>query len=177
MLFADPLSLILAILALVVAIITAIYTGIQARKATEAFLFEQQLAHGNAVMHFTDRFFELLKAGPPVKQINYPDWAYQFWSLHAAEFYFFHHSMLPTFMYSLWMMDLAELYSGTDGQRVRDSHIQYLKEYSFHYDKMTSFYSELFRLAQSYRDDATRNREVVKFVKTWIEQNRQTSLV
>ena len=173
----DPLSLTLAGAALVVSIVTAFYTGRQARKASEALLLEQRLAHGNSVMHFSDRFFELLKSGQPVKQIGKPDWAYQFWSLHATEFYFFHHSMLPSFMYSLWMMDLAELYSGTDGQRVRESHVQYLKEYSFHYDKMSTFYSELFRLAQSYSDDATRNREVVSFVKRWIEQNRETSLI
>ncbi len=172
----ELLSVSIAIFALAVAGATAIYTRTQAKRATEALALQQQIARGDAVMHFTDRFFDLLKSGEPIKQISNPDWAYQFWSLHATEFYFFHHGLLPPFMYSLWMIDLSELYSGADGSKVRESHVQYLKEYSFHYHEMTSFYSELYKLAKDYGDNATRNRKVTDFVTSWIGQNRRVTL-
>jgi hypothetical protein len=172
----ELLSITIAIVALILSAATVVYTHIQTKRAKEAVVFQQQIARGDAVMHFTDRFFDLLRTGEPLRQISDPDWAYQFWSLQASEFYFFHHGLLPPFMYSLWMIDLAELYSGIDGQKVRETHVKYLKEYSLHYHEMTSFYSELYKLAKDYSDNATRNRKVAEFVTIWITQNRRVAL-
>jgi hypothetical protein len=169
----ELLSILIAIAALLVAGFAAFSTRTQAMRATEALAFQQQIARGDSIMHFTDRFFDLLKSGEPIKKIVDSDWAYQFWSLHAAEFYFFHHGLLPSFMYSLWMIDLADLYGGIEGRRVRESHMQYLKEYVYHYDVMTSFYSELFKIATDYSDSATRNRKVADHVTGWIEGNKK----
>ena len=53
----ELLSVTIAIFAIAVAGATAIYTRTQAKRATEALALQQQIARGDAVMHFTDRFF------------------------------------------------------------------------------------------------------------------------
>ncbi len=172
----ELLSVVLSLAALLVAGYSAVYTRLQARKAGETLAFQQQLARGDAVMHFTDQYFDLLKSGEPIDLISNRDWAYQFWRLHSTEFYFFHHGILPAFMYSLWMIDLVDLYGGGKGQQARDSHVRYLEDYAFHYETMSSFYSEIYRLSRDYSDDATRNRRVAEFVASWAGKHRHGPL-
>jgi hypothetical protein len=131
-------------------------------------------------MHFTDRFFELLKVGNVDeteaslhrKILNDSAWAYQFWSLHATEFYFFHNGVLPDFMYSLWMVDLAKMYASDDGEKIWKSHSEYLSTYSSHYDDMCDFFEELYKFARSQMTEGERNENIADFVHTWREKNR-----
>ncbi len=172
----ELISVIVAITALVASIITVAFSGIQTRRATQALLLQQQIERGNAVIHFTSRFFDLVKEGGTFRQFDNPDWAYQFWSLHATEFYFFQYGILPTFMYSLWMIDLASLYSGNDGQFIRETHTKYLNTYSFNYPDMIFFFNEIYELARTAGDENLRNRKVAEFVTTWITENRKSIL-
>ncbi len=126
----ELISVVAAVIAVVFSAVALFFNGIQTKRATQAQTLNQQLMRGDAVMHFTSRFFDLMKNGEPVKRFQDADWAYQFWSLHATEFYFFQHSVLPVFMYSLWMIDLAKLYCGAEGEKARSSHVQYLNTYS-----------------------------------------------
>jgi hypothetical protein len=123
-------------IALIISAVAAFYTYRQAQKADQALAQGYQLAQSNAVMHFADRFFDLMKESKgDIAQTIIDDqkWANQFWSLHATEFYFFHHNWLPTFMYSLWMVDLAGMYAGPNGEAVRKLHKTYLEIYALNY--------------------------------------------
>ncbi len=171
------------VISVVAAIVTAcaatgavIFSGIQSQRATESLILSQELERGNVVMHFTDRFLDLVKQGSPESKLSEPEWAYQFWSLHATEFFFFHHGILPTFMYSLWMIDLANFYSGTNGQEIRQSHLQYLNNYSFLYPEMSEFYKQIYEFAGSGGDEKVRNRGVAEFVASWIGTHKRTRL-
>jgi hypothetical protein len=149
------------------------------KKADQSILLSQQTTKFDAVMHFTDRFFELLKVGKVDetdaslhrKILNDSTWAYQFWSLHATEFYFFHNRVLPEFMYSLWMVDLAEMYASEQGEQIWKSHLKYLSNYSMHYEKMCEFYEQLYGLAKSARSQDEKNKSIADFVHTWREKN------
>ncbi len=169
----ELISIIVATAALLVSVVAVLFSGIQTKRATEALLLDQQLSRGNAVIHFTSRFFDLLQNGDPFKKIENPDWSYQFWSLHATEFYFFHHGMLPIFMYSLWIIDLAKLYCGNNGQNIRASHKDYLNTYSLNYSEMIEFFNKIYELAKTCGDDNLRNKEVAKFVASWITENKK----
>ena len=170
------LSLSIVVLALLISFVGVIFNGVQAKKTAETLVMNQQLERANAVIHFTSRFFDLVKDGEPSAELSQPQWAYQFWSLHATEFYFFHHSILPTFMYSLWMIDMAKLYSGLTGQAARQSHVQYLNTYSFNYPEMISFFNDLHEIARTCDDENMRNRKVAEFVTSWIAKNRRSAL-
>lgn len=143
----EQVSFMIALIAAGSAVASAVFTGYQARRATDALKFSQQVERGGAVIHFTDRFFELTKAGPPEQLIDDPAWAYQYWSLLATEFYFFHSGILPTFLYSLWMADLAALFSGPAGEAAIESQRTYMKRYVFNYPEMGEFFSELHSLS------------------------------
>lgn len=149
------------------------------RQARQANQLTQQVARGETISHFTDRFFDLLKdvKHPSLQQqlLNESGWAHQFWSLHATEFYFFHHGILPRFMYALWMVYLAELYSGPDGARIWDAHKTYLDTYSLDYNDMYEFYAEIYRIASVTDSPQKQNREVAAWVERWIRKNRRQS--
>lgn len=136
----------------------------------------QQFARSNAVIHFTSRFFDLIKDGEPTQKFADPSWAHQFWSLQATEFYFFHHGMLPAFMYELWMIELAKMYSGPNGQQIITSHINFLDSYSFNYPDMIDFYNQLQETAKANADGNLRNRKVAEFVKTWCTAHTKSLL-
>lgn len=55
-----------AIFAVLVSSIAILFNAIQTKRLTEANLMEQQFARSNAVVHFTSRFFDLIKDGEPV---------------------------------------------------------------------------------------------------------------
>jgi hypothetical protein len=183
---AEQISLGVALGGLAIATVALVFNGLQTRrsakllqlnifqaqKTAEHLLLDQQLARGNAVVCFTGRFFDLLKEGKGKElseDIQDPNWAYQFWSLHATEFFFFQHGMLPTFMYILWMIDLGELYSGSGGQAVYQSHSNYLQTYSVNYHEMTKFFESIHNLA-TISDQKSRNTEIWNYVDGWIKQ-------
>jgi len=166
------LTLGIALLSLLIALIAAYSTHLQWREASRANIQTRQLASGDVIMHFTDRFFDLLKDGDPAEKVlNDDNWAYMFWSLHATEFYFFHHGLLPKFMYTLWMSDLVNLYRSESGDRIRDSHVRYLDVYSQDYDAMCSFYEYVFVLSRGAKDEERRNRELSQWITSWYSQN------
>ena len=135
----------------------------QADLAADANDRASQIAHGQAVIHFSSRYFDLMNRGP---RFYDPRWTYQFWSLHSTEFYFFHMGWLPDFMYELWMVELASMYSA-HGQ-VWTSHEEYLNCYSINYPEMWNFFRKLRELASRQGDDdSPPSADVQVFVKSW----------
>lgn len=176
------LELGLSMLALLVSVLSAafsvLYTRKQAQEAEKDVLLSIQVAKADAISHFTDRFFDLLKdvqSGSLEKHLlENSAWAYQFWSLQATEFYFFHYGILPVFMYTLWMGDLAELYACSDGEKIREAHVKYLNVYSLNYSAMTDFFTELYQIAKQHDDQKARNQRISAWIKDWIAENRRT---
>jgi hypothetical protein len=116
----EMISVIVGLIALLISAGALVFNGIQIRQASMGLNANQQLERGTAVLHFTSRFFDLVKEGRPEANLANPKWAYEFWSLHTSEFYFFHHGILPVFMYTLWMMDLV-LFRGKWGTEQKKS--------------------------------------------------------
>jgi hypothetical protein len=172
----ELLSSVIAIVAVAMSIAAVVYNGVQVKQAAKAILLQQQIERGNAVMHFTERYFELVKEGDTFKKFNDETWSYQFWSLHATEFYFFHHGILPEFMYSLWIIDLANLYSQNSQVSIRASHTDYLQAYSSNYPEMIEFYSRINEIAKHDDDVNLRNNDVAVFVNNWISKNKRELL-
>ncbi|MBK6708861.1 MAG: hypothetical protein IPG51_00750, partial [Chloroflexi bacterium] len=114
----ETIALVIAILSLVV---STIYNAYQTRQSSKAYLLNQQIERGNAIIHFNSKFAELTSKINREQQFGDPDWANKFWSLHAMEFYFFHHGIIPESIYALWMMDVARLYSSQNKVQIRDS--------------------------------------------------------
>lgn len=175
----SQIALVVSGISFIATLLAALYARWQANNAAESNQLTRQFARSNAIMHFTDRFFDLLKevkdGDLSHKLLSDPDWRYQFWSLQATEFYFFHRGLLPTFMYSLWMTDLANLYAGANGEQIRQSHQQYLENYSLHYVKMSTFFDEIFRLAASNSHERSRNHALVDFIRQWIKDHKDES--
>ena len=172
----EIISVAAAISALLVSAVAIFFNAVQTKRLTEANLMEQQFARSNAVIHFTSRFFDLIKDGEPTQKFADPIWAHQFWSLQATEFYFFHHGMLPAFMYELWMIELVKLYSGANGPQIMKSHNEFLGSYSFNYPDMIEFYNHLHETAKTNVDGNARNRKVAKFVKNWCSTHKKSLL-
>jgi len=172
----EVISVLAAIGALLISSVAVFFNALQTKRLTEANLMGQQFARSDAVIHFTSRFFDLIKDGEPPGSFADPNWAYQFWSLQATEFYFFHHGMLPVFMYELWMIELARLYTGPGGHQIRQSHIHSLDSYSFNYPDMIDFYNQLYEMARANSDGNLRNRKVAQFVSSWCSEHRKTSM-
>jgi hypothetical protein len=134
----------------------------QADLAADANDRARQIAHGQAVIHFSSRYFDLMNRG---RRFDDTRWTYQFWSLHSTEFYFFDMGWLPEFMYELWMVELASMY-GAHGQ-VWTSHEEYLNSYSTNYPEMWDFFRRIHELASRQDDDSPPSAEVQAFVKNW----------
>lgn len=162
------ISTVIAVWALIVARQSARATQSQADRAAEANRYTRQIGQSEAVIHFTSRFFDLMREGP---KFNDPHWAYQFWSLHASEFYFFHQKWLPFFMYRLWMVELGSMYVDTPDSWA--SHERYLAYYSSNYPEMCDFFRDINSIAMTHRNDlASRNRKIEEFVGRWIEEKQ-----
>jgi len=152
-----------------------LFAGIQARRASQTFQFTQQIQRSEAVAHFTGQFLSLLAGGDPGKLIHNADWAYRFWSLQSTEFYFFHHGILPRFIYTLWMVDLAALYSGPSGRRAIDTYEEFMTSYAVNYPAMVDFFGGIRNLACADCDADERSRRVARYVEEW-QQQHQTRL-
>jgi hypothetical protein len=155
-----------------VSISAVFYSARQTGLAVSALQLNQQVSRAQSVIHFTNRFFDLVEKGEPCNRFNDQNWIYQFWSLHATEFYFFHHGIIPTFMYSLWMIDLAALYDCSNGPAIRETHKNYLESYSLNYIEMIEFYHSIYEIARDCDDVILRNRKVSRFVMDWIGKNK-----
>jgi hypothetical protein len=151
-------------LAAILAVAFSFYAIIQSRQSHK---FSEKVMISQTVIHFTDRFFDLMKGVSSIedKLLADPDWRYQFWSLHAKEFYFFDKGALDAFMYSLWMADLAELYASRKGEEIWKTHDKYLNVYVHSYGKMKHFYEYIRHLAVTVPDPSRRNEEIRSFVK------------
>jgi hypothetical protein len=170
---AAPIS-VAALIALVVSAMALVFNSIQTRNAIKALSMTQTLARGNAVFHFTNRYFDLVRDGDPAQMLDDAKWSYQYWSLHATEFYFFHHGMLPSFMYSLWMFELAGVYRSK--QHTREAHSEHLRIFSAGYPEMVEFFNDLYDTARRCEDDILRNREVAKLVGTWAAKSKTITI-
>jgi hypothetical protein len=173
------LSETLAVLALVVSVFTVWYIARQVEQATEAYRFTQQVEKGTAVIHFTAQFSELLEAGDPLQQFVPPTspekvaWQNRYWSLLGTEFYFFHHGLLPEFMFSLWVANLAELYRSEHGSGAWESHRRFMEAYSVEYPEMLEFFAEVHLLAETTGDNLAMRQAVSARVRDWIAANRR----
>jgi len=135
----------------------------QSDVAEQAVLDAQQTAQSAAVIHFTNRYFDLMGNGPKFED---PDWTSEYWSLHATEFYFFDNNWIPRFMYELWMVELVFTY------RIhplsRSSHQHYVKRYALNYPDMATFFNELVRISEAeFSDDVARQVAITNYVAHW----------
>ncbi|MBK7916498.1 MAG: hypothetical protein IPJ94_09590 [Chloroflexi bacterium] len=74
----ETIALVIAILSLVV---STIYNAYQTRQSSKAYLLNQQIERGNAIIHFNSKFAELTSKINREQQFGDPDWANKFWSL------------------------------------------------------------------------------------------------
>src|SRR5919199_4092511 len=162
------LSLFFATAALVVSLIGVVFNGLQIRRATQTLRLDEQVERVQAVMEFTRRYAEIVKGDDPAKLIGDEQRENELWILHSTEFYFFHHGVIPAFMYALWMIDLAELYTGPNGATARESHKKYVARYSPNYDAMIRFFSGIYERSNPGLDESVRNSDLDKFVTNWI---------
>lgn len=173
------LSILIAVVSLAVSFLGARAAQKQADQAESAVLLSVQISKSEAISHFTDRFFDLLKDkgdhSIEEKLIRDPGWAYQFWSLQSTEFYFFHHRVIPLFMYTLWMVDLAAMYVGAKGEQIRQSHQAYLDKYSLNYDEMCGFFDEMYKKAKNQSDVKIRNKAIAAWMEDWFKAHQRES--
>jgi hypothetical protein len=156
-------ALLASAVSVVLAARSARETRRQADLAEHAILHAKQSGQAATVIHFTSRFFDIMKDGD-----HFDDraWAYQFWSLQATEYYFFDNGWLPSFMYELWMVELVAGYR-TD-PAVWPSHKQYLNRYSSNYPTMLTFFTGLAEIAeQNFATDHDRNATITGYVAAW----------
>jgi len=131
--------------------------------AERAALDARQTAQSAAVIHFTNRFFDLMRNGPRFEDA---DWANQYWSLHATEFYFFDKNWLPLFMYELWMVELVSTYRSHPLSR--SSHQRHVARYALNYPEMATFFNELVRISETkFSDDTERHTAITHYVVQW----------
>lgn len=158
-------------------------------KFTKAIEMYPHLRRGGFIVHFSTRFFSLLDDISMNSGANsiidfFGDdtlpqrkWTHSYWSLVATEFYFYHHKLLPTQLFSLWMVDLARLYSSSNGEVIRETHIKYLNTYKYGYEEMATFFEDIYRLSKKAKgmqnEDANRSKLIVDFVNDWIAQNQK----
>jgi hypothetical protein len=90
------------------------------------------------VIHFTDRYLDLIGDGMNVGDEH---WRRELWGLLSTEFYFFSEGWLPTFIFQLWMIELARTYR--DHPDVWQSHATYLDQFEMAYPQMHRFFHGL----------------------------------
>lgn len=158
-----------AALSFVVSLIALWYSRTAARAAREqaatarnANLFAREARHAEAVLQFTGRYAELIDGG---LRFGHRSWEYQFWALYALEYFFYERRWMPSFIFELWMIELASMYESGE---VRASHVEYLGHDVERPEGMASFFGRLLAIAESCSDDrATRSREIMQLVRTW----------
>ena len=74
------------------------------------------------------------------------------------------------------MIDLAKLYCGTNGQKIREAHMKYLNTYSFNYPDMIAFFNRISEIAKTCGDENLRNQQTANFVTTWITEHKKSIL-
>jgi hypothetical protein len=132
----------------------------QADSAELALDNARQAGQGATVIHFTNRFFDLIHDG---LRFTDPAWAQQFWGLQSTEFYFFDRGWLPGFMYELWMVELVDAYRADPA--VWASHQRYLTRFAVNYPDMVAFFAGLAAIAgQDFADAPERNQNITRYV-------------
>jgi hypothetical protein len=87
------------------------------------------------VIHFTDRYLDLIGDG---MKMDDEHWRRELWGLLSTEFYFFSEGWLPTFIFQLWMVELARTYR--ERPEVWKSHATYLDQFEVAYPQMHRFF-------------------------------------
>ncbi|MEQ8675209.1 MAG: hypothetical protein RLP44_04625 [Aggregatilineales bacterium] len=140
---------------------------IQSKQTNKALAQDQNFARANTVIHFTNAFFDLSRQSGQALEENFKDstWREQYWGLLSAEFYFFHHNVIPPEMFALWMSDLADAYRRYD--RLWESHEAYLNQYGSLYSEMKDFFVAI--------HDASLEKDIYEAVKqktiNWLKGN------
>jgi hypothetical protein len=89
----------------------------------------------------------------------------------STEFYFFHHRILPPFIYTLWMADLAVLYAGSSGPTAIRTQRAFLKPYEECYPQMIRFFEGLQTIAAEETEVLNRNSRIAAYVQGWVRDN------
>jgi hypothetical protein len=165
------ISILVGLVAVSVSAFAMIFTGVQARRASQALLFAEQIEKGEAVAHFSGQFLQLIADGEPGTMVSNDLWAYRYWSLQSTEFYFFHHRILPPFIYTLWMADLAVLYAGSSGPTAIRTQRAFLKPYEECYPQMIRFFEGLQTIAAEETEVLNRNSRIAAYVQGWVRDN------
>jgi hypothetical protein len=136
----------------------------QADMAVAQVELSAQTGQSATVIHFTSRFFDLIRDG---MRFDNDEWRYQYWSLHATEFYFFHNGWLPRFIYELWVVELVNRCYRAQ-PKAWSWHRTYLNLYSISYYEMGEFFSGLHEIAMhTYETERDRNAEITTYVGRW----------
>lgn len=133
------------------------------------FAFEQ----AETVRYFTQEYFRLVERNgkPTPEQFEDEIWTYGYWSLLNTEFYFFHVEVIPFHMFTLWMADLADLYTKTP--KAWQSHIKFLGFYNDLYPEMREFFKKINEFSK-IEGQSEKHRKMLEFVSEWITQNRNS---
>lgn len=164
---AEVFSTVAALLALpvsVISVLLAVRSAKEARRQADSAELSldnaRQAGQSTTVIHFTNRFFDLIRDG---LRFADPSWAQQFWGLQATEYYFFDRGWLPGFMYELWMVELVEAYRADAA--VWASHEQYLDRFAVNYPEMVAFFSGLAVIAnQEFATARDRNLSITRYL-------------
>jgi hypothetical protein len=162
---------ILAIIAIFVSAYSAYVTYEQAKHAKASLRQNEDFSRANVVIHYMEAYQEFVATNdgiPNPMQFNDAKWAGTYWSLHSAEFYFFHHGVIPPEIYTLWMIDVVEMYTADS---VWKSHERYLESYEILYPEMRYFFSGV-REKSKINNIEDRHHAVKSFIDHWIELNK-----
>jgi hypothetical protein len=165
----------LAIIISAIGVIAAIiFQTIQTIRSIQTQKMQREMIRAQVLMNFSTRFYEIVKNGSLRLKIEDEQWAYQYWSLLSTEFYFFHHKIIPSDIYALWMTDLAKLY--VQSEKTRQMHEEYLGTYSYNYANMVIFFKEINDIAKTDGEENSQHSKIFEFVKGWQNKNKSSIL-
>lgn len=129
--------------AILVSGLAIVVAGRQAHRLTRMTLADAFAGRQSEnVIHFTDRYLDLIRDEMGMDDEH---WRRELWGLLSTEFYFFSKGWLPTFIFQLWMVELARTYN--EHSTVRESHVQYLSQFDVAYPEMVRFFREMQTIA------------------------------
>ena len=167
----EIVSISIALLAFVVAICGLLFHSLQVKKATKANLISQQIERGNAIMHFSNRYHEITKDHVISEKFDDAIWCFNYWGLLAIEFYFFHYSVIPHFIFSLWMLELSDHFASEKKEIIKKSQTQFLSTYSTVYPEMIQFFRRIYEIASTDDYSSSRHKSIARFVEEWKAEN------
>jgi hypothetical protein len=134
----------------------------QAVEARDGNRKAERAAQIQLVIHFADTYHKVRALG-----LNSSDqWGEEFWGLHLLEFFYFDQGDVPQFIYGLWMVELASLYS--KDPTLWKSHEAYLSRFSRTYERMYRFFQGISEVALRDKNvPSARDNTVQQLVYSW----------